>query len=369
LQLDKYIEPSTTEEKVVYGHFLAYCFNSPFSVTRRSPKRKINCMYDLGYLFFGPLTYKYLMELVQVANEKHWDKILFVARDGYIVKKLYDKYIKSKVEGVYLLTSRRSAAVCSIKSEKDIEDVFNVFYVPKDIALGQFLVSVFGINSSPEDSSLKLLHFTRKSLLEYILGSYSGVILENAAYERSEYVQYLERTGLKSTDTLGAVNFVGSGVTQYFLNRIFTGNPSHFFYFATTIDMHNIEIDREKVSSLYGNYLSQFTSNNPLVKHYLMAEAIFSAPQEQFVRFYKGKPEFLNRHRFFLPIEECHRGIEAFVADMMSLDISYGQLRCDFILSLFGLLFNETVFDVCRTVKDNFQISDPFIDHALENLW
>jgi hypothetical protein len=139
--------------------------------------------------------------------------------------------------------------------------------------------------------------------------------------------------------------------------------------------MKNRKINPEKVHALYGEFLSPFTcTTNALIRHYLMAESVFSSPDEQFIKFKNDKPVFKDDlgNRNFEQIELCHQGIEEFFVDLLNTDDrifsrSYNHILID---KIFGTLFNEQSFYVPDALKEVFSITDGFSSNGrLENLW
>ena len=62
----------------------------------------------LGYVLGGPLAYGYLDFVCKKAKEIGVDELLFVSRDGYILKDLYEKYLigRCQIPGAYAYLSR-----------------------------------------------------------------------------------------------------------------------------------------------------------------------------------------------------------------------------------------------------------------------
>lgn len=77
---------------------------------RRYKEEKENCSYwnMMGYRFGGPLAVGYLNFICKELKENHIDKVLFVARDGWGLKKLYDRYYypKTKIRSGYVYLQR-----------------------------------------------------------------------------------------------------------------------------------------------------------------------------------------------------------------------------------------------------------------------
>lgn len=68
-------------------------------------KKHLSPHYEHGYICGGIMVYGFCQWLTHYAKEKSIDRFLFASRDGYIIKKVYEKYF-AQVDTRYLLISR-----------------------------------------------------------------------------------------------------------------------------------------------------------------------------------------------------------------------------------------------------------------------
>ena len=82
--------------------------------------KSINDFNDFGYSIGGPLVVSYLSHICKQAKENDVDELLFVARDGYILKKVYDKYFceKLKIKSEYVYLTRAVALGATLDFSK-----------------------------------------------------------------------------------------------------------------------------------------------------------------------------------------------------------------------------------------------------------
>ena len=84
----------------------------------------------LGYLLGGPLALGYLNFICKEANKNSIDQLLFVSRDGYILKELYEEYFKDNynIDSQYAYLSRAAIISGAIdnKIETDISKILKV---------------------------------------------------------------------------------------------------------------------------------------------------------------------------------------------------------------------------------------------------
>ncbi|MBQ6334383.1 MAG: hypothetical protein IJI46_04895 [Erysipelotrichaceae bacterium] len=73
-----------------------------------SASQKIPFFEKLAYILGGPLAYAYLSHICKAAKENGIDELLFVSRDGYCLKKIYDRYFfeKYQIASAYAYLSR-----------------------------------------------------------------------------------------------------------------------------------------------------------------------------------------------------------------------------------------------------------------------
>ncbi|MBN1381297.1 MAG: haloacid dehalogenase [Deltaproteobacteria bacterium] len=355
------------EDRKVMGRLASRYLNDPFALNEHRGRLPIESPFDVGYLSFGPLVFNYLIWLIQKSGETKVDRLLFFARDGFILERLYRRLIKasgiSAPECIYFLTSRRAASVAGIKSEKDIAFIVNNICKIKKIKIGHLLSKAFGVPACPGDP-LKDLYFydvNEDALIRHLNRHYREAILENAKQEREQYLAYIKSLGIRPGEIVGCVNFIGRGITQYFMSEIME-KTLYGFYFATEHDMTDVFDSPDAIFALYGKRLSPFTSRSSLLTKALFGEVVFSAPDEQLVKFDGGgKPVFQRKRksRDFSMIGECHRGIEQFVEEMIELNGNdpWPRNNTEFLDNLFGL-FSSPACVCSDQVKKSFVFSD-----------
>ncbi|MBQ3294913.1 MAG: hypothetical protein IJH00_00295 [Erysipelotrichaceae bacterium] len=85
---------------------------------------------ELGYSLGGPLAMGYLNYLCEKAKEKQIDKLLFVSRDGYALKELYEKYFYDtyRIENEYVYLSRACIYSGSIENRltEDLKKILSI---------------------------------------------------------------------------------------------------------------------------------------------------------------------------------------------------------------------------------------------------
>ncbi|MDA0081932.1 HAD-IA family hydrolase [Brachyspira hyodysenteriae] len=221
------------DDRLILGNFISYIFNSPFKDYNNTIH--ITSHFDIGYVFFGPIIFNFLKWMINECSYFNITKILFISRDGYILEKLYNKYYKdNKIKGLYFYTSRQSLSVISIFNENDIIDNIDINYktsINMKAYFNDFLKNRFGVNVKINDKykDKRLLDIDKDLLIEHIISNYKEEILENSLKERNEYFEYINSLSITNSDKLAFINFIGSGATQYYLEKLYIKNLYFLF--------------------------------------------------------------------------------------------------------------------------------------------
>lgn len=344
------------------GLYAAKSMNSPFAISKHSGKLVIDSMYDLGYLCFGPLVAAFTCWLWKTAQEQQMEVLLFAARDGYLLKQIYQ--LIQEINGckspkaVYFLTSRRAACVAMLRTEQDIRFVIEHVVNVSSMTVHDLLQHTFGIQAKREDPYINqtIAEIGKPAVTAYILTHYCADILAHAKKERNGYQHYVQ--SLHLPEKKGFINFVCRGVTQYAVEQILQQKMTGY-YFAGE-ELENIMPDHRRIFAWYGKDKSTHTSRESLLMQYLYGEVVFSAPQGQLLYFAPdGTPVYNARSKSFQPIEECHKGITQYVRDMIHSvpDLLSYDWSLETVDQVFGSMTSPRVI-LSDVVKKNFILKD-----------
>lgn len=204
----------TLEENIVLSLLAEKAFNDPFRLCEANGKLLIGSLEEITSLFIAPLICKYIIWLIQGLKAEQCDLVLFPSRDGYLIKKIYDK-IKTEnpqlklPEAVYVYTSRRAALVAAAETEADVQKIVDFIFVKDKEDLFK---ERFGIEHTQG------MHISNKMLLN------------QCKEEQKYYKNYLKQLGLNSYRKIAFMDFVAMGTVQAALEQI-TGASFEGFYF------------------------------------------------------------------------------------------------------------------------------------------
>lgn len=139
------------------GLVIARMFNNPFVVKGRQRAYTVDTAENFAYFFVAPLVTSFMGWLYQELRNKEYDGILFAARDGFLVKDLYELLSRELegerlVPGIYFLTSRAAASSASVTDETSLNRVLDTYrYVGVDEST--ILEKRFGITDGNAEPS------------------------------------------------------------------------------------------------------------------------------------------------------------------------------------------------------------------------
>ncbi len=182
-----------------------------------------NIYYQIGYEILGILLYGYTKWLIKQISKQKIEKIFFLAREGNLLKKSFDKINHTKVKSHYLYVSRRSTRVSLLKDIEKVDDIFKIIKMRRIVDLKGFFINI-GLNIEKYDSIIKKYNYdlttnvkNEKNFTKFF-EEIKHDIKENAEKEEKLLLKYL-----KQEDFYGKVAVVDigwMGTMQNSLNNI-----------------------------------------------------------------------------------------------------------------------------------------------------
>lgn len=322
-------------DKVKIGLFISKLFNSPFQFENEDKKLSVRSSLDVGFLFCAPMISDFIYWMADELYEQNYDQILFCARDGYLLKMLFEK-AAPEVKSYYFLSSRTAAIRSGIEDEQDIEYVDSMKYFGSE---EDALKNRFGISLSDKDTSDR-----------------NSQILNRSKQLRQNYRYYIDKCGFED-NKIGLFDFVAKGTSQLYLRKLFTQHLKGFYFLQLEpefmadkgLDIEPFYTDKEKdQSSIYDNY-------------YIL-ETILTAPHPQVLEFDEnGEPVFATETRKRKDLETISLAQEGIIdyftrlSDLMSLDCYEVNKQFDeAILSLINKVKISDEGFMSLTVEDPF---------------
>ncbi|MCR5557848.1 MAG: HAD hydrolase-like protein [Butyrivibrio sp.] len=314
-------------DRVKTGLFIARLFNSPFWFDSDDRKVAVGDAHDVGYLFCGPMIADFILWMKERVHSEEFRQILFGARDGYLVKKLYEK-VDAKTRSEYFLTSRTAAIRAGMESEEDIEYV----------------------------SSMKFSGSAKDALKVRFGVDDSSLVLEKARNQRANYKRYIDGFSF-SGDKFAMFDFVAKGTTQLFLGKLFDQHLKGFYFLQLEPEfMADRGLDIEPF------YTEEEKNSSAIYDNYYILETMLTAPYPQLLEFDQdGTPVYAKETRSKEDIacfERMQAGIEAFFGEFTEL-LPEPEWRCNKPLDEAFL----TMINKIRISDEDFnklKVEDPF---------
>lgn len=310
--------------RIQTGMLVAKLFNSPFQFEEPECRLHVDSAYDVGYLFFGPVVTGFVIWLRRQIRGQGLKNIWFGARDGYLIKKLYEQ-IDPYTNSVYFLTSRFAAIRAGVENEEDIRYVEELRFSG---SLREQLRERFGI--CVEDDG------KHRSLFDY-----REEIFQAAAVKRKNYQKYLSTLHIEEGD-IAFFDFVARGTVQAYVQRL-TDRHLRGFYFwqQDTNYMKETNLD---VQTFYA------PEENMVEQSYLVLEPVLMSPQPSVVGFDEFGAAFFAREerteQEFHSLQRAQDGILNYFQTYLKLDPAWksSQEKC-LEAAIFSLVSNIEIRD------------------------
>ena len=250
------------------GMFAARLFNSPFQFETQEKAISIKTSADIGFLFMAPMICDFVVWFREKVRERKLKNILFSARDGYLIKKLYDmlngfgEFQKPEASGVYFMTSRMAAIRAGIEDEDDIGYVAGMKFSG---TLRRQLWERFGIDAGEDDIEEKTIF------------DYAQQIKENAAEHKKRYQRYVSSLPIQEGD-VAFFDFVAKGTSQMFVSRWMEHHLKGLYFLQLEKDfMQDKNLDIEAFYSEGGE--------TAIYDDYYILETVLTSPEPSFLEF------------------------------------------------------------------------------------
>lgn len=301
------------------GFFAAAMFNSPFALYQMKGKGMVSRAEEIGYLFLAPLVMDFMVWFVNQIRQDGMQWILFGARDGYMVEKLYRKILEQPgmegyPQGVYFPASR---LLCSMAGMFDIEDLKKILQRPfggpaEELLKERFLLS--------EEELLPYQGEAVEDRMSYVL-RHSEIILKKAEQIREQYRMYGRACGIGKYEKTAFFDFFASGTSQCSLNNIFQMQLYGYYFYRF------FSGDPQKDALQVRSFISQ---NAKIMENSLLMECIFTSPDPPAAAFDQdGNLVYAQEKRSKEETKYCNHmqeGVFAYVSEMTDVAGSLEEL-------------------------------------------
>jgi len=207
---------------------------------------KISNAKQYGSYLGGAILFPYVWWLLEQSLLKGYNRLYFIARDGYILKKIADIIIEEMnydISTKYIYGSRKAWRIASLNEKSQCAlEIFGSSYVgnAKNIDEMADIFDMSGqtlsdaINIKYNNDNIPVLGDFLKLFLLHNESDFIKLILKNKKQDRKLIVEYLKQEIDFSDERFAFVEMSGSGLTQECLSNIiedFYNKPINTFFF------------------------------------------------------------------------------------------------------------------------------------------
>ena len=346
----------TTNDWSLAGMFAMMAFNDPFALAGTDGRLCVSQAFDLGRLFYMGFSVYMVLNFIQRLQQGAYDGVLFAARDGYLVQKLYRYAVQRlKIFGLppdqYFETSRALCWRASVCTEQDILQVLNEcqvslyeIYLQRLFGLAPGRIETYDAEQYRDMAGYTLAHKEK--------------IFAAAASARKNYMKYIARCDLKPDGRYAFFDFTSRGTCQQWLSRLLPCQlEGVYFCHYEHAGMKPLQVPIQAVIEA-----PAYVTDMYFFAHYIDAEMIFSAPVPSLQSIDEnGKPAYFDEVRSKEEVrymQEAQKGIfDAFAYYIDNLYLPGVELNWGFVDQLYrfvGLKFtNETCRDKDFLMRDD----------------
>ena len=314
---------------ICLGVVLAKKFQSPFrlksALTDGTHRLILRNFYELGYWLYGAPLLTFVLWLMKKSRADGVERILFLARDGYFLRPLYEFVAKllheEPLPSDYFYASRRAVTVASIREISDAKPLIKLRF---EGTTKKFFRERFGLDLGDDTKIILPNEFSMtdcESVVEKIIDEHAEEILRHAATERENFQKYISDLG-GSLERCGVVDMGYSGTIQFYLQelteKIFTG-----YYFATSATNRFGDAASDRMRGCFTENDDYGKTDSAVYRYQLLFETILTAPDAQLKHFdADGKPVFGTPEpgqRNFAEINAIHEGVKDFCRDVAEI--------------------------------------------------
>ena len=338
------------------GLLIAKIFNSPFSLYGSDRRPYVDSIKDISYLYFAPVILKVMLWLMDKLLEGDYEKVLFSARDGFLIQELYD-YMRLTRNGlpdsVYFQASRVLCARAGLSSDADIEWMLSA---PFDCSWKEVVKERFDLN---DNDMLDEHNSEYNSVLDYAM-SHKDKIYKRSREIRQNYNKYMKLLGIKEGRTYAFYDFVSCGTCQYFLSNFVSFDLQGLYcgyYDSVTGGKRNVPIEALFVNQNY------FQKETAFFKRYLLFERIMTSTASSVISMDTcGKPLFSEESRSLHELDMvkiAQESIKDYIKKYIdSLYVDGSSIDVMFVDALFALFSLKYTNENCEEFEQILLVDD-----------
>lgn len=342
-------------------------FNSPFMEGRVDQEGRIilKNKWEVGYIGYGCLIGSFLGYILKCSEKMGIDKLLFCARDGYLLKQDFEEFLKmlgkqsSNIETRYLKISRLLVRRATLFDDKAVADFMNLpyrgsekdfFYLRAGLELG-------------DDKEIEMPR-DKQQVMEKVCQNKDKIKMMSKKLKK-DYVSYVDNE-IGEIEHAALIDFGYSGATQYYLSKIFKRPLTGIYLLADMDEGNAYNKDQNKFSFFY-NEEDPKGAKNLMFKCFLLLESVFTAPCGTYLycdsdgTFKTGERK--QNNILFSVKEKINAGVLDFLLDCGSIlgkDLENFDFQDEIGTELLTTIFENQKVIIEKEILDTFYSDDIF---------
>lgn len=267
----------TLTSRLKLGMLASKVFNSPFLFEEEDLTLHVDSSYDIGYLFMAPMITDFVLWFAEKVKERGLKNVWFCARDGFLIKKLYD-ILQPENHSVYFLTSRMAALRAGVRNKEDLSYIGGMKFSG---TLAQQLEERFGIILRSDEET------QGKDLLDY-----TEVILQTLEEKRRNNCKYVDSLAIEDGN-IGFFDFVAKGTSQMYCSRLVSNHLEGLYFLQL-----EKAFMKDKGLDIQAFYDESERDQSAIYEEYYILETILTSPMSSVLEFdSEGKPCYAKETR------------------------------------------------------------------------
>lgn len=351
-------------------------FNSPFSWKSVENKYHISTCRQFGRVVFGNVVLTYLLWLLEESRKRGISKLIFLSRDGYLLRQNYlylihKLHIDEAPAAEYLFISRKAVLTFAAKEQEAFLSLLALSYTG---TFRNYLNDRFDLDILPEDehANEEIQLPQDKDTVKVWMTPYYDNIYKHIANYHEVYGNYINE--IEWDDRTAIVDICYTGTIQYWLSRVLNRKLTGFYWIANTSE-NNIFLANNKMISCFQRKEDCFAEKSEIWKNHKIVESLFTAPygmmktiddSGEFISYETGQNQkyFMNRE---LINQGCNEYASHYISLLEKLNMRYDEIKIDSISldSIFGNWFQGAI-SFSKSIKECFYHEDGFINSGKE---
>ncbi|MDR1071723.1 MAG: HAD-IA family hydrolase [Rickettsiales bacterium] len=244
----------------------------------------------IGYEYAGPVIYGYTRWIEHEAKKAGLDNLLFVARDGYTLQKVFDSF-KSGVKSHYIYAPRFLNLICRLdyaRKDKKQSNAIIEYFERKDGKIKE-LADAAGIRQFQPGSFFWRDKFGYWSELHEFIQSNKDLFVRHAVEEHLLYKKYLDKAVSDKSAKIGIVDTITGEFSSQKLIQNTLGVPTVGFYWSVIkVRFQGVYFHKKFLRNTFDGW-----SDEIFTKNWNFMEFLITAPEYPIKRIdADGKPVY-----------------------------------------------------------------------------